>query len=207
MSQALLDPTRLFRSARLDRGKDQLGFALLTGSVFSMAGQILDRVLFAAQREQARHALEDQLKQLPPWLQKVFAGTTAEQSIPETLGIALLAPIFVFLFLYANAGVTHASALVLGQSRRGFAATFAACAYSMAPVVLLVVPGCGSLIAGLWMIVLIGVGLKWTHQIKPGGAAGAVLAPYVVLCCGGCVLAGMLGVLVSRTLSGSLAGG
>jgi hypothetical protein len=108
------------------------------------------------------------------------------------LGVLFL-PLFNFIFVYLNAAVTHAFALMLGQSRRGFPATFAACTYAFAPLVLAAVPGCGGLVGILWLIVLTGVGLKQTHGIKPAGAAAAVLAPYLILCCFGCVSVAMLG--------------
>src|SRR5205085_2508012 len=58
VQQALFEPGRLFKSARLDKGSAQLGFAVLTASVFWSIGQLLDRFLFAGQREQMRHLLE-----------------------------------------------------------------------------------------------------------------------------------------------------
>ena len=72
-------------------------------------------------------------------------------------------------------------ALLLGQSKRGFPASFAACAYGVAPMVLLAIPGCGGVLALVWTIVLTGVGLKETHQIKSGGAAATVVAPYLLI--------------------------
>ena len=71
----------------------------------------------------------------------------------------------------------------LRQAKRGFAATFAACAYGCAPLVLLAIPECGSIVAVIWLVVLTGIGMKVTHGISAGGAAAAVLVPYFVLCC------------------------
>src|SRR5437016_1097437 len=45
LQQALFEPGRLFSSAQLDRGSAQLGFAVLTASVFWSIGQLLDRFL------------------------------------------------------------------------------------------------------------------------------------------------------------------
>src|SRR5262245_48583544 len=41
VQQALFEPGKLFASARLDRGAAQLGFAVLTSSVFAAIGQAL----------------------------------------------------------------------------------------------------------------------------------------------------------------------
>jgi hypothetical protein len=117
------------------------------------------------------------------------------------LGVLLL-PLLNFIFVYLNAGVTHLFALMLGQSKRGFPATFAACTYSFAPLILLAVPGCGAVVAILWLIVLTGVGLKVTHGIKPGGAAATVLAPYAILCCFGCASVAMLGAVLRKAFGG-----
>jgi hypothetical protein len=202
---ALFEPSKVFSSARLDRGKDQLWFAVLTGSVFWATGQLLDRVLFSGQREQAMKMiaqLREQGTPLPPIVQKLLSGTVNDNSMLTTVLLSLLAPVIVFLLVYANAGVTHASAMVLGQAKRGFPATFAAATYGLAPMVLLVIPGCGGLIAPIWCAVLIGVGLKLTHRITPGGAAATVAAPYVFLCCGGCAIAVAVGALFGRSMSG-----
>src|SRR5260370_10823676 len=100
-----------------------------------------------------------------------------------TLVSWLMSPIFAVILLYLSAAVTHGFAILFGQAKRGFAATFAACAYACAPLVLNVIPGCGGLIALVWLIVLTGVGLKEMHRASPGGAAAAVLAPYAALFC------------------------
>jgi hypothetical protein len=59
----------------------------------------------------------------------------------------------------------------------------------------LAIPGCGGIVGAVWAAVLTGVGLKETHRIAPGGAAATVLAPYALLCCAGCVLAVLGGIL------------
>ena len=75
---------------------------------------------------------------------------------------------------------------------REFAATFAACAYACAPLLLLAIPGCGSPVGVVWTVVLTGVGLQQTHRIPGRTAAAAVLAPYALICCATCAL-GVLG--------------
>jgi hypothetical protein len=188
--QALFEPGRLFRSARLDRGAAQTGFAVLTVSVPWFIGQMLDAFLV---RPWTRHLIERAGAWGPfaPWLQKI-AAAGQDTSPRATLLLALLSPLLALVGLYANAAVTHVAALLLGQAKRGFAATFAACAYASAPLLLTALPGCGAPIGIVWTIVLTGVGLKETHRIAPGGAAAAVLVPYALLCCAVCVL-GLLG--------------
>lgn len=201
MVQALFEPGRLYAQARLDRPRDQLSFALWTGSVFWMLGQLIERFVFSPQQEQMRKLMEGMLgnRPLQPWMRRLIES--ANQNSPTmTLFAALLAPLFILIFLYLNAGVTHLFALLLGQNKRGWGATFAACAYSMAPFALFVVPGCGALVAIVWCAVLVGVGIKHTHGTTAGGAAATALSPYVVFCCAACGLTMLFASLVARGL-------
>lgn len=185
MQRALLEPGKLFASARLDRGGAQLGFALLTTSVFWVIGQVLESLLLRGQR--------DLIKQLTPALSdNPFAGPALRWmeemqnrtgSTTAVLVAVVLSPVVAFVLLLLNAAVTHAVAALLGQAKRGFAATFAACAYGCAPLVLLAVPACGSFVGVIWVVVLTGIGMKITHGMSSSGAAASVLVPYVVLCC------------------------
>ena len=189
MELALFDPGKLFSRARLDQGRAQLWFAVGTATVFGIAGQLIERFLLGARREELvkwMTALQGG-RSLPPWAVKLMESGN-DNSPSATLLAALLMPLFAFLLLYANAGVTHLAALLLGQNKRGFKATFAAAAYGTAPVVLAVIPGCGQFVALIWIAVLTGVGLKHTHGMSTGGAVGAALAPYLVLCCLSCGL-------------------
>jgi hypothetical protein len=185
VQQALLEPGRLFQSARLDRGAAQLGFAVLTTSAFWTLGQIVEGLLLRGQRDQLIRILGgiSSNPDVSPVLQRLIEAQKRASSTGWVLALALCTPVFAVVFLYLNAALTHAVAALLGQARRGFAATFAACAYACAPLVLLAVPACGSIIAVVWVIVLTSVGMKVTHGISTGAAAATVLAPYFVLCC------------------------
>jgi hypothetical protein len=181
---ALFEPGRLFGAARLDRGGAQLGFAVLTASVFWSIGQLFEHFLLAGQREQMIRFIEQMSGgQIPPMARRMLETQNKFNTTAVTIALTLFSPVASFLVLYLNAAVTHLFALLLGQAKRGFAATFAACAYACAPFVLVVIPGCGSIIATIWLIVLTGIGLKETHRISPGAAAASVLAPYALFCC------------------------
>jgi hypothetical protein len=186
---ALFDPGRLFSAARLDRPREQRSFALWTCSLFWILGQLLDRFLLGPQREQMLsllHMLQAD-RPLPPALLKLLGGGNGNGAA-ETVLVALLSPAFVWLFLYANAWVTHGATLLLGQNRRGFPATFAATAYGLSPVVLFAIPGCGGLIGLVWIAVLTAIGLRRMHRISTAGALSVTLAPYLLFCCLACGL-------------------
>lgn len=200
MQLAFFEPSRLFAMARLDQGRAQLGFALLTTSVFWAVGQLFERALAGAQHEQMKRligSISDN-PDVSPLLKRMIDAQEHVSSPAWFIGLVLLTPAFSTLLIYLNAAVTHAFAVLMGQSKRGFPATFAACAYGCAPLVLLAVPACGSIVGALWLVVLTGVGLKITHRISSGGAAAAVLAPYVIFCC--------LGVLAAAAMAMSLRG-
>jgi hypothetical protein len=202
---ALFEPAKLFASARIDRGSDHLRFALWTTSVFWAVGQILERAMLSGQREQLRRLLGtiSSDPDLSPMLQKMIDTQASANSWPVVIGLALLTPLFSFLFIYLNAAVTHGFALLLGQSKRGFPATFTACAYACAPLVLLAVPACGSLVAVVWLVVLTGIGLKETHRISTSGAAATVLTPYVAVCCLIFVAAAALAMVFRNVMGGA----
>jgi len=185
LSLALLEPARLFASARIDRTSDHLSFAVLTTSVFWAIGQILERAMLSGQREQMRRLLGaiSENPDVSSMMQKMIDTQAAANSWPVVIGLSLLTPIFSFIFVYLNAAVTHAFALLLGQSKRGFPATFTVCCYACAPLVLMAVPACGSIVGVVWLVVLTGIGLKEAHRISTGGAAATVLTPYVAMCC------------------------
>jgi len=200
LQEALLEPGRLFASARLDKGAAQLGFALFTTSLFWAIGQILEGLLLHGQRDLLRRmmpAIADN-PVAGPALQRILEMQAQAASPSAVIVLALLSPVFAFVLLILNAIVTHAIAALLGQARRGFAATFAACAYGCAPLVLLAVPACGSIVAVVWLIVLTGIGMKATHGMSTSGAAASVLVPYVVLCCATFLLMGSLVIALQR---------
>ena len=139
LQQALLEPGKLFASARRDRGAAQLGFAVLTTSAFWAIGQIFERLLLGGQREQMRRLVESMSRNrdLGPMLRRMIEVQTQASSPAWVVALVVLTPLFSLVFLYLNAAVTHGVAALLGQARRGFPATFAACAYACAPLALL----------------------------------------------------------------------
>jgi hypothetical protein len=203
VQQALLEPGKLFASARLDQGSAQMKFAMLTFSIFSGVGQLLERATMTGQRNFWRRWLGmfSGNPDVSKMLEKMIDPNAPGNSWGWTLVFIVLAPVVALLLLYLNAAVTHGVALLLGQSKRGFAATFAACAYASAPLVLLAVPACGSVIAVIWLVVLTGIGMKETHKISSGGAAATVIAPYVLFCC----LIVSAGIVLALAMRGAMA--
>ncbi len=101
------------------------------------------------------------------------------------IGMALVAvftPFFIILGLFVWAGFLHVLLLLVQGAKNGFEATFRAVAYSYGSNIFLLVPFCGGIIAGVWNIVIVIIGLKEAHGTTGGRAAFAVLFP-VIFCC------------------------
>jgi hypothetical protein len=189
---AFFEPGRLFSLVRVGDRRSQTWFAVLTGTLSFVVSALLGRLLSALTHSQEQSLkLAEELSNT--WLHQPLTPAmrdwiAAENSWPMLLGTLLLAPLVVLVLVYANALVTHLSALLLGKNKRGFDATFAAAAYGLAPLVLILAPGCGGIAATIWAAVLTGIGLKRLHGISPEAAAGATLAPYLLCCCCPCLL-------------------
>lgn len=184
---ALFEPGKLFSMVRIEDRASHLKFALWTGSIFWFIGQLLEKLMMTPTRELLQKLLSHLPQAPPPWLMNLIDSGN-QNNLRTTVLVGLLTPLVVFVFIYAQAGITHLAALLLGQNKRGFAATFAAAAYGLSPIVLFAIPGCGQLIGIVWIVVLTGIGLKHTHGMSVGGAVGAALSPYLLLCCFSCVL-------------------
>lgn len=95
----------------------------------------------------------------------------------------LLGGIIVAAVVLLTSGVLHLMLLLLGGARRGFEATFRTVCFSEATSLLLLLPFCGLVIAGVWCIVACVIGLAEAHQIGYGKATAAALLPLVLVCC------------------------
>lgn len=121
-------------------------------------------------------------------IERLGGGAFSEfQQFQLSPGIQWALNVFLspFLFLIGTlvgAGIVHLLLLLFGGAPGGFETTLRVNAYSAAPTVVMVIPFLGGLIAVVWWIVLLIVGLGAAHRIPTGRAAAAVLIP-VALCC------------------------
>jgi len=92
-------------------------------------------------------------------------------------------PIFMTIALFLGAGITHLCLMLLGGAKRGFEATFRVWAFGQAAGIIAVVPFCGTLVGGIYRLVLAVLGLAEAHGIGRGTAALAVILPLVLVCC------------------------
>jgi hypothetical protein len=122
---------------------------------------------------------------------KAAAGQYQFQGIGLAL-FAFLAPFLIITGLFISSGILHLFLMMVSGARAGFEATFRVLAYGYSiNIFFVVIPVCGGLIAGVWAIVLMIIGLKEAHQTTGGKAAFSVFAP-VFVCCGLAIAATLL---------------
>jgi hypothetical protein len=111
----------------------------------------------------------------------------------ETLGM-LISPLTVLIMLFVLTGLIHLGVMFATKNRdRGFEATLRVVAYSEALNILILIPGCGGLIALFWGLAVKVVGLRELHGLGTLGALLAILLPLLLCCCGFVGLVGMIG--------------
>jgi hypothetical protein len=98
--------------------------------------------------------------------------------------ILVFLPLCQIVGLFIGTAIIHVLLMLFGGQKYGFETTFRAITYTQGSVApLAIVPMCGSLIAAVWAIVCLVIGLAQMHETTTGKAAAAVLVP-IVLCCG-----------------------
>jgi hypothetical protein len=115
----------------------------------------------------------------------------------------VILPIWILLRMFLGAAIVHVVLLMFGGAKRGFNATLTVVAFSMGVHLLAAVPLCGGIVAGVWQLVLLVLGLAAIHRTDVWKAAVAVIAPIVLCCC--CVGVSVFGTIAA--IAGSAAGG
>lgn len=95
----------------------------------------------------------------------------------------IFSPILIILAVFINSGIYHLVFLITGWGKRDFEATFRAVAYSMGAMAFLAVPFCGGIVAAVWQIVLVIIGMKHMQKTTGGKATFVFFLPLIVCCC------------------------
>lgn len=122
------------------------------------------------------------------------AGAAFGISAGFAIMLMVLAPIFVIIGVFFEAAILHLMLMLVGGAARGFEATARVCSYTQAAQLAQIIPICGGLLAAVWSIIMLIVGLSTAHGITRGKAAIAVFLP-VVLCCAFMMALMFMGVL------------
>ena len=189
----LLRPSEFFRQMPVVGG---LGGPLVYGLVLGYIGVVARAVydlVFSSVLGSAMSGLSPD-PQLQPFLKLLEGGGgVLGLAVALVIGIPMMA-----IAMFLTTGVLHVFLMMLGAASRGFEATFRVVAYAQATALLNVIPFCGSLLAGLYALVLIVIGLTEAQQTSAGKALLAVLLPiFLFCCCCGTVLALAFGGIAS----------
>ncbi len=165
----LFSPAEFFRTMPVTGGlSDPLLFGLITGMIGVICSTFWQTVF--------KGTVEGFL---PPSVRSSYQAFEGG----SIAGQALIAPFALILLLFVVAGLLHLFLLILKGARAGFEATFRVLSYALAANTLQALPFCGGIIAWIWSLVIVIIGLREAHGTTGGKAALAVLFP-LFLCCG-----------------------
>ena len=111
----------------------------------------------------------------------------ADQLLPLSSGTSASALLSFFLIPFVSiiglvlwSGLLHLIVFMFRPKRRGFSATLRALSYAAGPSLLAVVPIIGSLIGGLWSLILTVIGIREAHRMSTRNAVATVLLAMIV---------------------------
>lgn len=117
-------------------------------------------------------------------------GTPEQQAIATMMastmvvgGTIMLLPLMLAAAAFISAGLLHLGLMLIGGAKKPFEATFrVACYAGGSTAVLQLLPVFGAILAWIWNLVLVVIGLSQVHGISRGRACIAVLLPSLVCC-------------------------
>jgi hypothetical protein len=162
---------------------DQTGTAILFGVLASTAGTIVAALYNLLSAQQAMVAMQRVMEKIPE--DEAGALRTYAQFMmggAATVAQIVITPLVTLVFMYVGAAILHVLLMLFRGAKRPFDATLTAVAYANGLNLLLVVPGCGGLVAAVWGLVVLIIGLGEIQRCGSGKAAAAVLAPAALVC-------------------------
>jgi hypothetical protein len=168
-------PQRFFGSVR----SDQTGSALLFGVLCYTVGFVGQALYYMVSLRQL------DIESIPEQSRK-FVQLLAQTSVSAVVvGALVLGPLLALFVTYVGAAVWHLLLMLFRGANRPFDATLTVVAYACAPMLLLVVPMCGTFVAEIWTLVVLVIGLAAIHRCG-WKAAAAVLTPVLLACVCSC---------------------
>jgi hypothetical protein len=186
---ALLQPAEFFRAVKVAPSGPAIAFGVAAMTVASWVQTLYGALWGAATLGYVQQMLDQmpQGQQLgQAWMRQWLMGTTAFGTVAQILAAPFLAVIGLLLW----AAVFHAFLLVLKAAPRGFEATVTVVGYASGSYLIgaAPVPGLAGLVAFVWFIAVVGIGLQAAQRTTPGRAWAATLLPFLLVClccCGG----------------------
>ena len=167
----LTEPARAFSIMDQEGGlTSPLIFALIGGFIGGIAGLIYYQIFLLSP------AWIAQTQQLPPQFRALLGASVG-------IGAIFWIPIKVVLGVFIGAGVLHLCLMLVGGAKRPFETTFRVICFCLGSTnLLLAIPLCGGVIAGVWGLIVQVIGLAKAHDIQTGRALTAVLLPLICCC-------------------------
>ena len=179
-------PAEFFRRVRAD----QTGSAILFGVVATTVGNALTALYGWLQVASGMAGFEQMMERMPQGDTRFLE--IYRSNLPAfLLGSVVLAPVLTFISIYVVSAIVHLRLMLFRGAKRPFDATLTAVAYANGLNLLMVVPGCGGLIALVWALVVLVIGLGEIQRCGSGKAALAVFAPVILVCVCCCGIMGL----------------
>ena len=186
-------PQEFFRRVRID----QTGSAILFGVIASTVGNAVAALYNFLSGQQAATAMQEVLSRMSEEQASFMRAYLELMSGKIVLAQVVVSPLLTVAAMYVGSAILHLLLMLFRGANRPFDATLTAVAHANGLNLLLAVPGCGGLLAGVWGLVVLVIGLGEVQRCGTGKAAAAVLAPVALLCVCCC---GALGLTVPAFL-------
>ncbi len=192
-------PQQFFRWVRIDQTGTAILFGVIASTVGSLAAGIYNYLggqqTLLAMREMMENVPEEQARFMRMYAEFLVGGGTLAQVV--------LSPILTLIFMYLGAGILHLLLMLFRGAKRPFEATLTVVAYANGLNLLMAVPGCGGLLAAVWGLVVLIIGLGEAQRCGTGKAAAAVLAPAALACVCCCAALGISAPAFLKGLEGA----
>lgn len=192
MKGVLIDPVVTFSQARREGGLQAPLVYYLIGVLVAVAGAVLWNLIgFGGMG-------------LP--MGRMGRGEMAGAA--AGLGFLLIGlPICYVIGIFLGSGILHLLLMLFGGQKYPYETTFRTVAYANGSVLPInFIPGCGGLIAGIWGIVVLIIGLAQMHETSTGKAAAAVLVPIVICCALFAVFFSVIMAMIGMAAAGAASG-
>ena len=180
----LFEPAATFAHMKREGGlAAPLQYGLLAGSVGAYAGVVYNLISNQLQTQVIKTS--DLSNANMPFQLGGGGFHLGAAGLVFALLLALfLVPLALAIVSFIHAAILHLCLMLLGGANQPFETTYRVVCYSFgSTAVFQLIPICGSMIGGVWNIVVTSIGIAKAHEISTGKAVLAVLLP-LICCCG-----------------------
>jgi hypothetical protein len=193
MKLVATQPQEFFGRVRIDQAGPAILFGVIGASVGNAAAVLYGFVTRAATLSQLQARLGDMPPQVAAFMEQLVQAFEATTSPAATAVQVMLTPLLALVGIYLSAGLVHLALMLFKGAGRGFQATLTVTAYASGLYLMAALPSCGGMVAMVWYLVALIIGLGAAHRTGPLKPALAVFAPLLLLCACCCAILGIGG--------------